>query len=89
MWTQARSQILGGGRGKGKEEEEEEEIIFLSASTRAHTTKVNQSVRVLPRSVLKWSRLSGALRDCHCCSVSLYNWKSAPPTLPDLVQEEQ
>ena len=47
---------VGGGGGEEKKK-------FLSASTHVHTTK-SQSVRILPCSVLKCIRLSGALHDC-------------------------
>ena len=51
---------FGWGRGG---EKKKIIIIFLSASTHVHTTK-SQSVRILPCSVLKCIRLSGALHDC-------------------------
>ena len=55
-----RTPLWVGGGGGG--EEEKKIIIFLSSSTHVHTTK-SQSVRILPCSVLKCIRLSGALHD--------------------------
>ena len=62
-----KSPLGGGGGGRGEGRKKKKIIIFLSASTHGHTTKsqsVSQSVRILPCSVLKCIRLSGALHDC-------------------------
>ena len=53
----------GGGGRRGGGEEGRRKKFFLSTSTHVHTTK-SQSVRILPCSVLKCIRLSGALHDC-------------------------
>ena len=60
-----KSPLGGGGEGGGEEEKNNNNNISLCQYPWAHHQKsVSQSVRILPCSVLKCIRLSGALHDC-------------------------